>query len=67
MKALCDLDTNAFNSGARRFASSLDRSFANECVKLIGLKSVTFIALAFFGIKTMCAVFRCVKCWLCWL
>jgi hypothetical protein len=63
MKALWHLETKESNNGANLFASNFANIFAMLCMRLIGRKSVTCIACAFFGRSIMFDEFNMSKPW----
>ena len=63
MNALWHLETKESNRGANLFARSLVNNFAKLCMRLIGRKSVTRMASAFFGSRIILAEFSSSKPW----
>jgi glutamate/tyrosine decarboxylase-like PLP-dependent enzyme len=61
IKELWHLETKESNNGVNLFASSFVNILAMLCMRLIGRKSVTRIASAFFGRSIMFAEFNLSK------
>ena len=58
MKALREIEMRLSSLLERRIANTLEMSFANEWMRLIGLKSAVVLAKSFLGMREIFAEFR---------